>query len=414
MSQTIEYLEYNHQYRNYKIKLYPNKFQREKMLNTFDVYRYCYNWGVAYWDKYYAEHHRSPRKFDMLRDFGEYRNATPWLREYELTTCRFALLTLCYNYKMFFNGSFRHPKFKSKRRSRQIFQLRGERLKFYNDGAYIQIPGITDKDNRMYCKGKHHIPIHPDAKYQQAYITYDGNSFWLSVSVCMKTPFIMEESLRPIDEPLGIDVGVRTAAFLSNGKSYDAPNRHRVKVLQNRIEALQSAIERDRDRRCKESMRTRTKYVDIPKSKNEIKRESKYRKANRDLVNLYRGLYHQISADIVKQNPEFVVLETLEITRMKQENKHTKRKQVSRSIYEARLGTLMTYIKYKCADHEIPVISAPRDFPSTKLCSRCGHKHPNIGSSKIYRCPECGAVIDRDYNAALNLRDYGCLMYYGY
>ena len=159
---------------------------------------------------------------------------------------------------------------------------------------------------------------------------------------------------------------------------------------------------RDNDRRCRESMRMKTKYVNIPKSKNQLKRERKYRQAHRDLVNLYQSHYHKISRDIINQSPEFVVMETLGIRELQRKT----RKRISKEIHDARIGTLIKYIDYKCKENSIDVVYADRNFPSTKKCSNCGTIN-NIGGEKIYRCKCCGLVIDRDYNASLNLLDFG-------
>ena len=200
---------------------------------------------------------------------------------------------------------------------------------------------------------------------------------------------------------VGIDVGIRNSAVLSDGTAYDGVNKHRLHVLEHRRRKLQSLVGKDIDRRMKLSMSTRTKYYDIPKSKNILKKEKKLRKTYIDIYNLYHNHYHQIARDIVNKNPEWVVVEGIKFRDMHTDNHH-----MNHAIRDSRMSLLIKYIKDKCNAKNIPVITAPRFFPSTQICSRCGSMY-KPGESKIYRCPECGYEIDRDLNAAINLRDYG-------
>ena len=283
---------------------------------------------------------------------------------------------------------------------KHTFQIRGERVKFYENGKYAHLPGITKDGIRMLCK-RHRIPTGNNVEYKNVYVTYLANEFWLSLSVCARRPIYSDNAEGLLDAPLGIDVGIRRAAILSDGTMYDPPNHNRSKILRNRISKLISIVQRDTRERFKQSIRTKTKYENIPKSKNQLKRIDKMRKTYRDIVNLYQGRYHQISADIVKKNPSFVVLENISVTQLCKHDKF-----LTDELTQARLGVLIHYIKYKCEKNGIPVILAPKYYPSSQICSNCGNRH-KPGKSVVYTCPHCGITIDRDINAARNLLDYG-------
>ena len=394
-------------WQNYRIRIYPSKEQEERMFQIINVFRYVYNWGLSKYKENYKETGKSTTKFTLAKQFTEHRHSPgfEWLEDYDITTCRFALWNVIDAFVGFYTGRNRYPLYKSKKNAyKKTFQVRGERLRFLDDGT-VQIPGVTGKKTDKVKCGKHRIPLH-GVQYHNVYVSYVGNEFWLSLSVRMYKPFVVEDQCGLRDEPLGVDVGLKNAATLSDGTTYAGPNRHRSKVLRNRLAKLKSAISKDVRRRMIQSARTKTKYADIPKSKNQLKREARMRKTYRDIVNLYQGRYHQISSAIVKKNPEFVVIEDLPVREICRENKY-----LSDELTQARLGTLLKYIEYKCNREDIPIYRAPRDYPSTQTCCRCGHIQ-KIGTATIYRCPECGMVLDRDINAALNLRDYGDEVFY--
>ena len=110
----------------------------------------------------------------------------------------------------------------------------------------------------------------------------------------------------------------------------------------------------------------------------------------------------QVSTQIVKREPSFIAMEDLNVSGM-MKNRH-----LARAIQEQKLAEFYRMMQYKCDWHGIRLITADRFYASSKLCSVCGHKKPDLKlSDRIYRCEHCGTVIDRDYNASLNLYHYG-------
>ena len=110
---------------------------------------------------------------------------------------------------------------------------------------------------------------------------------------------------------------------------------------------------------------------------------------------------HQTTSEIVKREPSFICIEDLNVKGM-MKNRH-----LSKAVQQQCFGELRRQIEYKSAWNNIPVIIADRFFPSSKLCSCCGNIKKDLKlSDRIYKC-ECGNVIDRDYQASLNLKRYG-------
>lgn len=391
----------------YKVKIHNISEEQEKFIvETSDVYRYCYNWGLNFNIKRYEETRKYVSFVDMVSAFREFRNSSghEWLSKYDSTTCIYAFKDVLNAFKKFWNYNQGYPKHKSRKKSRIGFKLRGERLRFIGEkGRELVIPGFTKIEGKKNSKEKivslkrHNIPFGKGIVYHNARISYDGISYWLSLSI----EFPDEKIEKPIGDPVGIDVGIRTSAYLSNGEYYKSPKSDRLTLLFNRKESLQRAVTRDINRRKSLATRMTTKYENIPKSNNQIKREKKLLKTLHSIHNIYDNHYHQISRDIANKNPSYIVLETLKIENMVKNSIYSRD-----NIVQARLGTISRYIEYKCRENGSDVIKAPSDYPSTQLCSNCGFIQ-HIGRKKIYKCPKCGIELNRDYNASLNLLHYG-------
>ena len=149
---------------------------------------------------------------------------------------------------------------------------------------------------------------------------------------------------------------------------------------------------------------TRSKYSNIPKSKNQEKRERKYLKMNHKIHNIWNTHYHQVSKEISKMDIDAVVVETLHMENIRKDHYSAV------AITGTSLPSLINMIDYKCSNNGIKVIYAEDGYLSSQICSNCGNIR-NPKKSRVYICPTCGARIDRDYNAALNLRNFGLAQY---
>ena len=344
-----------------------------------------------------------PSFYTLSDEFTIYRNNHPWLLDFDINTCRYALMNVITAFNAYMDHRAAYPKFKSKKRHDtpvfRKFKVRGDRLTFWGDKKeYVHIPGFGRfKRDRIYCGSNHNIPIGPNVKYDNVYIKCDGLCFWLSMSVSME----IDDPINVGTEVVGVDVGVRTVATLSNGLTFNM-GKNKIQMLDNRKRALDRAHKRDIDRRRYISERTKAKYDKIPKTNNEQKRDKKRLKTYKRISNSYKYQYHVISKQIASlDNIGTVVLEDLHVCKMISDYYFARN-----YIIQARLKTLLSFIEYKCKNNGKTVIKAPDEFPSTQKCSKCGHLH-KVGPSKTFKCPDCGFVMDRDLNAAINLRDYG-------
>lgn len=399
-------------WKNYRIMLHNlTDFQKERILTASNIRRFLYNWALEICNKSYEETGKIPNYQTLSRLFTEYKKmpGNEWLDKENVTVCRYAFIDLANAFHKFFNKSCKHPIFKCKKSDSIRFAVRSDDVSFKgDDGRYAFIPVLSSRKGDLIDCGNHNIPFGKGISYKNTRIKFDGNNYWLSLSV--KVPVDYHQNIMIFDDNVvGIDVGIRTSATLSNGKVYNRPDQKKLSVLENRRRKIQSAVDRDIRRRMQIADRTRTKYDDIPKSKNQIKREARLAKTRIQIHNVYNSHYHKISRDIINDNYDAIVLETLDVQKMVQNSF----KQARHEIYESRIATLAEYIEYKAIENGITVIKADKEFPSSQICSNCENSY-KIKSTKTYKCPCCGFVIDRDLNASINLKNFGLSKLHSY
>jgi putative transposase len=225
-------------------------------------------------------------------------------------------------------------------------------------------------------------------------ISFDGLNWWLSVCVEFTD---CKEKIN--NDGIGIDLGIKDLAICSDGNIYKNINKTQmVKKLEKRKRRLQRSVSRKY-----EQNKEKGKYC---KTKNVIKKEKLLLKVNHRIVNIRKNYLHQTTSEIVNRKPRFICIEDLNVSGM-MKNKH-----LSKHIQNQSFNTIRTYFTYKCEEHNIPLYIVDRFYPSSKICSCCGSiKHNLKLSDRIYRCNQCGNVIDRDINAAINLRNCGQIEY---
>ena len=234
---------------------------------------------------------------------------------------------------------------------------------------------------------KRKIPT--DCKYTNPRFTYDGLYWYVSVGI-----EVNNNANLPSNESIGIDLGIKDLAICSDGNSYKNINKtQRVKKLEKRKRRLQRSISRGYEKN--------KRGVSYCKTSNIIKREKELLKIVKRLTNIRRNHLHQTTSEIVKRKPSFICLEDLNVSGM-MKNKHLSKAVQQQGLYEFR-----RQIEYKSEWNNISVIIADRFFPSSKLCSCCGNIKKGLKlSDRTYKC-ECGNIIDRDFQASLNLKIYG-------
>ena len=198
----------------------------------------------------------------------------------------------------------------------------------------------------------------------------------------------------PSNDGVGIDLGIKNLAVCSDGNTYKNINKtQKVRKIEKKKRRLQRSISRRYEKNKKGGSYCKTSNI--------IKREKELLKVIKRLTNIRQNYLHQTTSEIIKRKPSFICMEDLNVSGM-MKNKHLSKAVQQQCFYEFR-----KQIEYKSNWNNISVIIADRFFPSSKLCSCCGNIKKDLKlSDRIYKC-ECGNIIDRDFQASLNLKQYG-------
>ena len=377
-----------------KVMLIPNNKQITKLFQYAGTARFAYNWALAR----EQENHENGGKFisdnDLRKEFTALKHTDEyaWLNNVSNNVTKQAIKDACESYKRFFKGLSKFPKYKSKKKSKPSFFQDPIKIKFTDTHVKVEGFAISKKANKQklnHIRLAEHNRIPTDCKYYNPRITFDGINWWISVGIDT------DECKNKLNKSgIGIDLGIKDLAICSDGNTYKNINKSQiVKKLERRKRRLQRSISRSYEKNKKKG-----KYC---KTNNVIKKERLLLKVNHRLSNIRNDYLHQTTTEIVNRKPRFICIEDLNVSGM-MKNKHLSKAVQCQGFYE-----FHRQLEYKCKDKGIQLIVADRFYPSSKLCSCCGNIKKDLKlSDRIYKC-DCGNVIDRDFQAALNLKAYG-------
>lgn len=378
-----------------RVMLVPNNKQKTKLFRYASTFRFAYNWTLGREKENYENGGRFISDGDLRKEFTQLKKTEEysWLNEISNNVTKQAIKDACNAYKRFFKGYSKFPKFKSRKHSTPSFFQDNVKIQFTDTHVKVEGFAVSKKKNKQKLNwiklaecGR--IPT-KNVKYTNPRIKYDGLNWYITVGVEYE-----EYTCLPTNEAIGIDLGIKDLAICSDGNTYKNINKtQKVKKLEKQKRRLQRSISRSYEKNKKGESYCKTDNV--------IKKEKKLLRLNRRLTNIRHDHLHKTTSEIIKRKPSFICIEDLNISGM-MKNKHLSKVVQQQGFYEFR-----RQIEYKSAWNNIPVVIADRFFPSSKLCSCCGNIKKDLKlSDRIYKC-ECGNVIDRDYQAALNLKKYG-------
>ena len=380
-----------------RVMLLPNNKQKTKLFQYANTARFAYNWALGKEQENYKNGGKFISDGKLRKEFTQLKKTEKykWLNDIDCDVSKQAIKDACGAYRKFFKGLAKYPCFKSKKHSIPKFYQDNVKIKFTDTHVKLMLVAgkgkATSKRNRNFCRVKltERGKIPTDCKYTNPRIKFDGINWFITVGI------EYEDSIDfPTNEGIGIDLGIKDLAICSDKNKYQNINKtQRIKKLEKRKRRLQRSISRRYEKN--------KKGVSYCKTSNIIKREKELLKLNHRLTNIRRNYLHQTTSEIVKRKPSFICMEDLNVSGM-MKNRHLSKAVQQQGFYEFR-----RQIEYKAKWNNIPVVIADRFFPSSKLCSCCGNIKKDLKlSDRIYKC-ECGNVIDRDYQAALNLKMYG-------
>lgn len=364
-----------------KIRIIPNIEQEQKLWQSVGTARFIYNWTLNKQEENYKNGGKFIKDGDLRKEITKLKKTEEynWLKEVSNNVAKQAIKDACLAYKRFFKGLADKPRFKSRRKSRPSFYNDNMKLKVKSKMVLIEKVGWIKTSEQ----------VTKNIKYTNPRVSFDGKYWYLSVGTEIENP-----KIELTGESIGIDVGIKDLAICSNGMTFKNINKTRlVKKLEKRLRRLQRKISKKY-----ELNKEGRKFV---KTSNIVKLEKHIRLLHRRLSNIRSNHSHQATTKIVKAKPSRVVMETLNIKDM-MKNKHLSKAIASQGLYEFK-----KQLQYKCEFYGIEFVEADKWYPSSKICSKCGHKKIKLSlSERTYICEECGAVIDRDFNASINLSRY--------
>ena len=362
--------------KGHRIQLLPNNRQRSIFKQWAGAHRWAYNYGLERKIKSYESEGKSPGAYALMKEIVRLKreSETAWLKDVPKSVPRVALSHLDGAFNHFFrrikSSSERpgFPKFKSRKRSKLVFHLEPETVKL--DGKRVWIPklGWVRMTKPLRFAGKLVATVA---------ISECAGKWYASFTVEVETPDPIEKQ----DGIVGVDLGVKRLATLSDGTVFENP-----KALK-RYERLLARAQRQLARKQKGSNRRKRARLRVARIQKRIAdtRADATHKTTRHLADNF-GL---------------VVLEDLNASGM------LKNHCLAKAVSDANFGEFRRQTDYKVRWSGGEVLVADRWFPSSKLCSICGCINDELNfADRMWVC-ECGAVHDRDPNAAINLQNWG-------
>ena len=375
--------------KSFKTEINPTEEQKARIRRTIGTCRYVYN--------FYLGHnkalHDNGEKFMTGKDFSlwlnnEYIPNNPdktWIREVYSKAVKKSIEDGCTAFTRFFKHQSDFPKFKKKGKSDvKMYFVRNNPKDCQCERHRLKIPTL----GWVRIKEKGYIPTTKDGyMIRSGTVSVKAGRFYVSVLVEIPDINIDNNS----NEGIGIDLGLKDFAIVSNGKTYRNINKSAgLKKLEKQLIREQRSLSR--------------KYESLKKGEstqraNIQKQKLKVQKLHHKMDNIRTDYINKTIAEIVKTKPSYITIEDLNVKGM-MKNRCLSKAVASQKFYEFR-----TRLKAKCDENGIELRVADRFYPSSKTCHHCGSVRKNLKlSDRIYRC-ECGYVADRDFNAALNLKD---------
>ena len=400
-----------------KIQIYPTEEQKQEIKRNFGIARYMYNYGINEEEREYSERNNFLNKYDLNKRFTEFKNRkeNSWLLEYDATTMKIILFDVVNAFKRYFKKISEYPRLKLKKSIYQQYPIRPERMSIYED--HIRIPGIkTDiacgNIPHPYCIGKGYVSKNnlEYRKYRASRIIYDGVHYYLTfemdisenINISSYEKYHDINETKPYSDTIGIDFGFSKKNWIvdSNGNHIHLPDSSKE---DKKIKHLQRKLNRQiRTSKTKKRSKNREKTI---KEINKYYKRIAHRKEN--------TIHNYISHEIIQRKPLAVVIEDITTTdfliKARYDIPAYQRNKYNSNIFQHCLYKFQTFLKYKCNKNGIKLIRADRQFPSSKRCNSCGHEQ-DIGKHKVYKCPVCGMLMNRDENAAKNLALYPTLV----
>jgi putative transposase len=359
---------------SHKIELKPNNKQKTYFQQACGVMRFCWNWGLAEWEKQYQQHLESPalpkpNGLQLKKQLNAIKATEfPWMYDVTKYASQQPFIYLQRGFDAFFKGNSKRPRFKKKGRSIDSFYVGGDQIKVI--GQKIKIPNLGMVRLREPLRFGGHI--------QGVTIRRQANKWFASLSIdAAVSPLPCKSQAR-----VGVDLGINHLATLSTGEVFE-----NTRPLQQKLRRLK--------RHQRQLMKRKQKG-----SKKSAKLKLTIAKLHQQVGNQRQDSLHKLSTKLIDEFGT-IVIEDLAVSNM------LANRRLARSIADVGFYEFRRQLSYKADWHANQLIIANRWFPSSKQCSGCHQKNVALTlSDRVFVCSDCGLTLDRDLNAAINLEKY--------
>ena len=375
--------------KSFKTEINPTEEQKVKIRKTIGTCRYIYNFYLAH----NKELHDNGEKFMSGKSFSvwlnnEYLPKNPdklWIKEASSKSVKRSIENGCVAFTRFFKHQSAFPNFKKKGKSDvKMYFVKNNPKDCQCERHRINIPSL----GWVRMKEKGYFPTTKDGYVMKSgHVSIKADRYYVSVLIEIPNNKIANNS----NEGIGIDLGLKDFAIVSNGKTYKNINKSaKLKKLEKQLIREQRSLSR--------------KYENLKKGEstqraNIQKQKLKVQKLHHKIDDIRTDYINKTIAEIVKTKPSYITIEDLNVSGM-MKNKHLSKAVASQKFYEFR-----TKLQAKCKEIGIELRVVDRWYPSSKTCHCCGAIKKDLKlSDRIFQC-DCGYIEDRDFNAALNLRD---------
>ena len=375
--------------KSFKTEINPTEEQKVKIRKTIGTCRYIYNFYLAH----NKELHDNGEKFMSGKSFSvwlnnEYLPKNPdklWMKEVSSKSVKRSIENGCVAFTRFFKHQSAFPNFKKKGKSDvKMYFVKNNPKDCRCERHRMNIPSL----GWVRMKEKGYFPTTKDGYViKSGHVSIKADRYYVSVLIEIPNNKIANNS----NEGIGIDLGLKDFAIVSNGKTYKNINKSaKLKKLEKQLIREQRSLSR--------------KYENLKKGEstqraNIQKQKLKVQKLHHKIDDIRTDYINKTIAEMVKTKPSYITIEDLNVSGM-MKNKHLSKAVASQKFYEFR-----TKLQAKCKENGIELRVVDRWYPSSKTCHCCGAIKKDLKlSDRIFQC-DCGYIEDRDFNAALNLRD---------
>ena len=375
--------------KSFKTEINPTEEQKTKIRKTIGTCRFIYNFYLAHNKKL----HEDGKKFMSSNKFriwlnNEYLPQHPeysWIKEAYSKAVTQSVNNGQTAFTRFFNHESAFPNFKKKGKSDvKMYFVKNNPKDCHCERHRIKIPSL----GWVRIKEKGYIPTTKDGYViKSGSVSIKADRYYVSVLVEVSD----NKTINHFDEGIGIDLGLKDFAIVSNGRTYQNINKSaKLKKLERQL---------IREQRCLSRKYENLKKGDATQRANIQKQKLKVQKLHHRIDNIRTDYINKTIAEMVKIKPSYITIEDLNVKGM-MKNRHLSKAVASQKFYEFR-AKLLT----KCNKSGIELRVVDRWYPSSKICHCCGSIKKDLKlSDRIFKC-RCGYIEDRDFNAALNLSD---------